>query len=162
MNAWRALRTVVPALSLFLAACLSGGRAGQWAEGEVVIASERVLRQAAALALEKNDFPPGSQVDDANRTLASSWKVDLQPFKGDGTRRRAFVEYDEAGPGRWLVAVRVERETNEELARPLELAHAQWEEAPDDLDAAQRILRYLLVAFAGDGSRALPAGSGGG
>ena len=158
-----ARRASVPWILALVLALLSscagaGSRDGDWVEADVVIASERVLRQAAAIALEKNDFPPSTEQGGLQSTVASSWKVDLQPFKGEGLRRRAYVQYEERGPGTWRVSVRVEKQTNEELARPLELERAQWEDAPDDREAAGRILRYLLLVFGEKGSQLAPSG----
>ena len=130
------------------AACSStGDREGDWAEADFNVASERVLRQVATLALEKNGFPPGTEEVGAKSTVSSGWRVELQPFKGDGTRSKAHVQYEEKGAAQWHVWVRVEKETNEELAKPLELARAKWESAPDDRDAAARIVRYMQTVF---------------
>ncbi len=135
------LAACVPAV--FLVAACASTRSEDWVEGDVTIASERVLRQVATLAMEKNGFPPGAEAANAERTVSSSWKVQLQPFKGEGTRSRAHFEYDEKTAGVFHVSVRVEKETNEELAKPLELTHADWTSGPDDEEMASRILRYL-------------------
>ncbi len=116
---------------------------GEWAEAEVTIASERVLRQVATIALDKNGFPPGTENVGLNSTVSSGWRVELQPFKGDGTRSKAHIQYEEKSARTWHVSVRVEKETNEELAKPLELARAKWESGPDDRDSAARILAYM-------------------
>ncbi len=146
----RALR-FAPLFALALlvtGACTSSGsREGDWAEADFNVASERVLRQVATLALEKNGFPPGTEEVGAKSTVSSGWRVELQPFKGDGTRSKAHVQYEEKGAAQWHVYVRVEKETNEELAKPLELARAKWESAPDDRDAAARIVRYMQTVF---------------
>jgi len=120
---------------------------GVWVKGNITIASERVLRQVATLALERNGYPPGTEDVGAKSTVSSGWRVELQPFKGDGTRSKAHLKYEEKAPRTWLVSVRVEKETNEELAKPLELARAKWESAPDDRDSAARILRYLQTVL---------------
>lgn len=144
------LRCALATAALWLAACASSGsgdREGDWAEADFNVASERVLRQVATLALEKNGFPPGTEEVGAKSTVSSGWRVELQPFKGDGTRSKAHVQYEEKGAAQWHVYVRVEKETNEELAKPLELARAKWESAPDDRDAAARIVRYMQTVF---------------
>jgi hypothetical protein len=132
---------------LMLLACASSGAEGDWVETDLEVPSERVLRQVALLALEKNGFPPGTEEEGVQNTVSSGWLVSLQPFKGDGTRLKAHVHYDETGPRQWLVGVRVERETNEEMGKTLELARAKWEPGPDDQETATRILNYMQVVL---------------
>ncbi|MCY2960745.1 MAG: hypothetical protein NTY35_11315 [Planctomycetota bacterium] len=148
-NALRA--ALAPLLTLvLLVACSSSGasdREGDWVEADMTVASDRILRQIATLALQKNGFPPGTEDQAAQTTVSSSWKVQLQPFKSEGTRAKAHVMYEEKGPRTWHVAVRVEKETNEELAKPLELSRAKWESGPDDKEAASRILRTMQTVF---------------
>ncbi len=132
---------------LLLAACATSGSGEGWIEADLEVPSERVLRQVAVLALEKNGFPPGTEDEGLQNTVSSGWLVSLQPFKGDGTRMKAHVHYDEKGPRTWLVGVRVERETNEELGKTLELAQAKWESGPDDQDTATRILNYMQTVL---------------
>lgn len=161
MNVFRI--AFVGALALLLAlftACASSGDSeteGDWSEADITIASERVLRQAVQIALQKNGFAPGTATDEAHKTVSSSWKVELQPFKGDGTRRKAHVQYEEKAPRTWTVSVRVEKQTNEELAKPLDLASAKWEDDDDDAEVASRILRYLKTAFGPDTSLNTPS-----
>lgn len=133
--------------TLALAACASSGPEGDWIEAGLEVPSERVLRQVADLALEKNGFPPGTEKEGAQNTVSSGWLVSLQPFKGDGTRMKAHVHYEEKGPRNWLVGVRVERETNEEMGKTLELARAKWKAGPDDQATATRILNYMQTVL---------------
>ncbi|MBL8861468.1 MAG: hypothetical protein JNK02_05595 [Planctomycetes bacterium] len=158
MNPLRAAALVAVTLALALALCVAcasaAERQGNWTQADVVIPSERVLRQALVIAMQKNGFPPGTEEVGAQETVSSGWKVELQPFKGDGRRRRAHAEYEELGPREWRIYVRVENETNEELAKPLELSRAKWERAPDDSEAASRIVRYLLNSLAEGGALA--------
>jgi hypothetical protein len=118
-------------------------RTGEWVEADITIASDRVLRQVASIALERNGFPPGTGEAGDFSVVTSGWKVILQPFKSDGTRAKAHVAYTEKDAQTWTVAVRVEKQTNEELAKPLDLGLAKWEDAPDDNEAATRILEYM-------------------
>jgi hypothetical protein len=144
-----ALAPGVVLVPVLVAGCASTEeeREGDWVEMEMTVASERVLRQVAALALERNGFPPGTEESGAQQTVSSGWNVVLQPFKGDGSRTKAHIEYEERSPRKWLVGVRVQRESNEELAKPLELARAQWETQPDDRATAARILGYMQTVF---------------
>ena len=146
---------VIPVLfaclaSLPLTGCASTDDDGSWIESDLEVPSERVLRQIALLALEKNGFPPGTEEEGAQNTVSSGWLVSLQPFKSDGTRKKAHVHYEEQGPRSWLVGVRVENETNEELGKTLELARAKWEAGPDDQETAKRILNYMQVVLGTD------------
>jgi len=158
MNVIRTARSGALALvlSLFAACATSTDIEGDWSEADIPIASERVLRQAAQIALQKNGFAPGTATDEAHKTVSSGWKVELQPFKGDGMRRKAHVQYEEKSERTWTVSVRVEKQTNEELAKPLDLASAKWEDADDDTEAANRILRYLQTVFGPDSSLTTP------
>jgi hypothetical protein len=138
-------------------------REGDWVEADVVVPSERILRQVAVQAMSRNGFPPGTEASKAQSMVSSGWKVDLQPFKGDGTRAKAFVEYEEKNEREWHVYVRVLKETNGELAKPLELAKAKWESGPDDTESASRILRLIQMVLAppAPDPSAAPARAGG-
>lgn len=130
--------------SFAVAGCSSfGGATEEWVEADIKIASERVLRTVAMQAMKQNGFPPGTEDGNAVATVSSSWKVQLQPFKSQGTREKAHLQYEEKEAGVWHVYVRVEKDTNEELAKPLDLAQAQWESAGDDRESASRVLRTL-------------------
>lgn len=146
------IRALVLALcaSLCVACAGTGSSEADWVEGEIAIPTERLLRQISALSLKRNGFPPGTEAAGEQTTVSSSWRVQLQPFKGEGTRTKAHVRYGERRPGVWNVSVRVEKETNEELAKPLELARAKWESAPDDRGAANRILRTMQTLLGGE------------
>ena len=163
MNVIRVARFVALAVVLALSpACASGPdvREGDWEEAEFTIASERVLRQAAQIALQKNGFAPGTATVEAHKTVSSGWKVELQPFKGDGMRRKAHVQYEEKGERTWLVSVRVEKESNEEIAKPLDLASAKWVSADDDTETAGRILRYIKTVFGPEPGTVAPPAAG--
>lgn len=138
-------------------------REGEWVEADIVVPSERILRQIAVQAMSRNGFPPGTEATKAQTMVSSGWKVDLQPFKGDGTRAKAYVEYEEKNEREWHIYVRVEKETNGELAKPLELAKAKWEAGPDDTESASRILRLIQMVLAppAPDPSAAPARAGG-
>lgn len=138
-------------------------REGEWVEADVVVPSERILRQVAVQAMSRNGFPPGTEAHNAQSMVSSGWKIDLQPFKDDGTRRKAFVEYEETSAREWHLYVRVLKETNGELAKPLELAKAKWEAGPDDTESAGRILKLIQMVLAppAPDPTAAPARAGG-
>ncbi len=145
------------ALSLCAACSSTGSREdGEWVEADLAIPSERVLRQIVVLAMERNGFPPGTPDGNEASTIVSGWKIDLQPFKSRGTREKAYLEYEEKGAQKFHVYVRVEKDTNEELAKPLELEQAQWESADDDQEMASRILRYMQTMLGKDFQLAPP------
>jgi hypothetical protein len=130
--------------SLSISACsVLGANPESWIEGDVNIASERLLRQIATIAMEKNGLPPGTEEGNLQSTVSSGWKVQLQPFKGDGTRAKAHMQYEEKSTSVWHVYIRVQKDTNEELARPLDLTQAQWASGPDDDAWATRILKTM-------------------
>lgn len=152
----------------FFTACAApdasgSAREGEWVEADLVVPSERVLRQIAVQAMSRNGFPPGTEAHNAQSMVSSSWKVDLQPFKNKGTRAKAYVEYEERSAREWHVWVRVEKELNAELAKPLELAKAKWEAGPDDNESASRILRMIQMVLAppAPDPSAAPARAGG-
>ncbi len=146
----------MPILALACAALLALCAAGcsstkpKWVEADVEAASERVLWQVAMLAMEKNDFPPSAEQDRAGGVAVSGWRISLQPFKGKGYRDQCEVNFSSLGERKWHVKVRVRRETNEELARPLELPRAKWEPAADSEDSARLVLRYIRTLLGGD------------
>lgn len=144
------------ALSLCAACSTTGSRDGEWAEADIDIPSERVLRQIAVLAMERNGFPPGTPDGNEAATIVSGWKIDLQPFKGRGMRQKAHLAYEERGAGKFHIFVRVEKDTNEELAKPLDLEQAQWESAPDDQEMASRIVRYMQTMLGNEFQLAPP------
>jgi hypothetical protein len=41
------------------------------------------------------------------------------------------------------VEVRVRREKNDDLARPLDISYAQWKPEPDNQERAQVVLQYI-------------------
>lgn len=157
--ATRRVFAFVAALALCLgAACTStaSGEDGEWVEADLAIPSERVLRQISVLAMERNGFPPGTPDANEPTTIVSGWKIDLQPFKSRGTREKAYVAYEDLGSGKFHVYVRVAKDTNEELAKPLELEQAQWESAADDQEMASRILRYMQTMLGSEFQLAPP------
>jgi hypothetical protein len=130
--------------TLALAGCRSGPKhPPQWQRSSVHSGSERILWQVTALALAKEGFPTGSGLDPTTLTAISGWRNDLSPFRGKGYREQAQVRFTPAGAGRWDVEVRVRRELNMDIVKPLDLKFAEWEEAPDDPDRAGVLLQRI-------------------
>jgi hypothetical protein len=71
--------------------------------------------------------------------------MDLAPFRGDGWRERSIVQFTPVRPGRYSVQIRVQREVNMDIVRPLDANYAEWEPAPDNEARAQRVLQYLMT-----------------
>lgn len=114
-----------------------------WQESEVTASSERVLWEVTLLSLEKSGFPIGARVDPAKLHAISGWMISLAPFRGKGYREQCEVRYTPAGPRTWKVAVRVRREKNDDLVRPLDLTYAQWVPEPDNEERARIVLQYV-------------------
>lgn len=123
-----------------------------WHEGSVSAPTERVLWQVTVLALERNDFPVGSGVNPSTLKAVSGWRVSLAPFKGDGYREQAHIEWtrDKAQEGRWNGRVRVHRQRNENLSKPLDISYAEWEDEADDADRARLLFNTVRALLGGE------------
>jgi hypothetical protein len=137
-------------LSLLLAACTSVARRealdakqARWTALEVAAPSDRVLWQLTLLALQNQGYPLASGSDPGARQVESGWKTELQPFRGEGQRRRAVVKLTPLAPGRWKLEARVKCEHNQNLVSPLDPVRAEWERAPDDEAAAKILLQHI-------------------
>ncbi|MCK6448677.1 MAG: hypothetical protein L6Q99_19970 [Planctomycetes bacterium] len=141
---------VVVVLAVCGASCKSDLPAPEWRDGEVTAASENVLWEVTVLALEKEGYPVGAGLDPSTGVALSGWKSSLAPFKGKGWRARAHVKYERTAPGRYRVDVRVEKELNQDLARPLDPSYAQWEPTADDAERAQVLLQRIRSYLGGE------------
>ncbi len=149
----------LPAVALVLAAllgapslegCASSAPRPEWTEGEVSASSVRLLWEVTRLVFEREGLPVvASGFDPKTRSVRSGWRIDLHPFRGEGFRERAEVGYEVLEDGRFRLRVRVERQTNQNIARPLDPQYADWEPAPDDVGRAQVILQSI-AAMLGD------------
>ncbi|MDP6539908.1 MAG: hypothetical protein QF410_10235 [Planctomycetota bacterium] len=143
------MKRLLPLLPSLACACASAPPA-QWVEDEVPGPSDRVLAEVSRLAMEAQGFHVVVRGFDPLERLASSvWEPDLHPFSGEGFRERAHVRYEPVAPGRILLGVRVERQINKNIARPLELDHADWVESADNPVRARAILQYIRSTLAG-------------
>jgi len=134
-------------LALGVAGCNSTKKSAPSASGgvtsEIEAPSERLLWDVVVLSVQRENFPVGTGLDPSTRTAASGWRNDLAPFRGQGFRERAIVQIEPLGEGRFEVVVRVERELNMDIARPLDLSYADWKPDADDEDAALLILQSI-------------------
>lgn len=129
--------------SLF-SACATPRPGPAWVEDEVEAGSDRVLWEVTIIALEKTGFPVGSGIEPGKLTAVSGWKNQLDPFRGKGFRERCEIHYTrQPDPRRYKIGVRVERDRNMDILRPLDLTYADWEAQPDNQERARVVLRYI-------------------
>ncbi len=116
-----------------------------WAPEEIPLCSNQRLWEVSRMALQKNGFPIVHRGFDPKTNVAvSGWDMDLQPFRGHGIRERVYIRFKRAEtPGKLLLDVRVEQESNNNLARPLDPASAEWSSQPDNIGRAKVVLQYI-------------------
>ena len=153
----RALLPLVACIAAtFLTSCASGPD-HTWVDERFEARTETHLRQVIYRALDAGDYAANVvDSDPSKRRIETGWKVDLSPFKNQGWRKKAHVEYgpaaDEAGErvnGEWDVKVRVEMERNASF-RGTEIQYADWEAIPDD-EAGARFIVLQMRALLGGG-----------
>lgn len=140
------LRRLLPlALLASLSSCGSFGPSPEWTPYEVTMVSDMRLWEVTRLAMEKSGFPVVHEgFEPKERIAISGWDMDLHPFKGRGFRERLHVRYERsAKAGKLVLSVRVEHETNQNLARPLDPGYAEWERGPDNTERARVVLQYM-------------------
>lgn len=136
-------------LALFVCASFASGcatpRPGPvWVEDEVEAGSDRVLWEVTIIALEKTGFPVGSGIEPGTLVAVSGWKNQLDPFRGKGYRERCEIRYTrQPDTRRYKIGVRVERDRNMDIIRPLDLTYADWEAQADNAERARVVLRYI-------------------
>lgn len=144
------MRTFLLGVLILSAACTSVARQEalddkeeRWQSLEVAAPSDRVVWQLTLLSLQSQGFPLAAGSDLGARQVESGWKTDLQPFRGEGERRRAIVKLTPLAPGRWKLEARVRSEHNMNLVTPLDPVRAEWKAAADDESAAKILLRHI-------------------
>jgi len=146
----RALSFLLFAL-LALATCACSSKPDEpdpsWKEVEVESRSERVLWNVLVLALQRQGYPLGAELDEPRLVALSGWRNHLAPFKGKGYRLRAELRAESVGGTRYRVSARVSKQLNQALVRPVDLAYAQWEWTDDDELAAEILLRHVESYF---------------
>ena len=95
------------------------------------------------MAVQKSGFPIGSGIDPGHLTLVSGWHTSLAPFRGAGFREQCEVKYDRIVPRRYQASIRVRREKNDDILRPLDITYAQWKQEPDDYDRARTVMQHI-------------------
>lgn len=118
--------------------------------GDVPGASDRVLWEVVRMTLEEQNFPVVvSGFDPVSKSVMSMWHISLHPFRGNGFRTRAEVSYAAAGPGQIEVTVRVEKQINQNIAKPLDPEYADWKDDADDEARARLILARIQARLGG-------------
>jgi hypothetical protein len=120
----------------------------EWVEAGIESPTEQVLWDAALQALQKHDYPLGATFDRSAGYVVSGWKTSLAAFRGQGWREKAWIQFDRQKAGDYQVKVRVQRETNMDIVRPLDPSYADWEPSQDDARAA-RILLQTVRSYLG-------------
>mgnify|MGYP001610721913 CR=1 FL=1 len=115
----------------------------QWRTLEVAAPSDRMVWQLMLLALQNQGFPLAAGTDPGSRQVESGWKTDLQPFRGEGNRKKAMLKLAPIEKGRWKLEARVRVEKNENLVTPLDATRAEWEPTGDDPTTAQILLQHV-------------------
>ena len=123
-------------------------REARWSTIEVGAPSDRVVWQLSLLALQSQGYPLAAGTDTGARAIQSGWKTDLQPFRGEGQRRRAMVKLAPLEKGRWKLEARVQVEENKNLVTPLDPSRAEWKPAADDELAARTLLQHVRARLA--------------
>lgn len=149
----KALRTLLLLTAALLpAGCSSLGLSDPspiWVIQEAPMVSERVLWVVCENAMVKQGFPVlTNEFDPKTREAHSGWQLDLHPFKSQGFRERAVVAYGLGSAGKLELRVRVEREINENLAKPLDPSLAKWSREGDNEQRAQILLQTILSTLA--------------
>jgi hypothetical protein len=121
-----------------------------WIADEVPAPSENVLWKVVLRSLDKEGFPLGTGLDPATRTATTGWFHSLAPFRKKGYRERAIVKIAMAAPDRYDVIVRVQRDINDDITRPMDLQYARWEGAPDNEQRARIVLHRIRAWLAED------------
>ena len=136
--------------ALLFGACQMGtSNPPQWVSTSATAPSEAVVWEVALFALQEAKFPVGAGVDPSTRLASTGWRNSLAPFKSEGYRKRAHKRLEPLEGGKYRLYLHVEMETNEELARPMQLDYAQWESAPDDLETAQILISKIDARLGG-------------
>lgn len=144
LPALSALASCVLALSsCVFPACSATPPAAQWQVARVQSGNERLLLEVTEIALRKTGFPIGAGLDPAHLTATSGWKISLAPFKGEGYREQAVVQFTREGNGRFKAQTRVRKERNDDVVHPMDLTYAQWEPAEDNVERARVLLRFV-------------------
>lgn len=142
-----ARRALLAALLVLCACATNREPEPSWQKVDVRAPSDRVLWKLALQTLQRLDYPLGAGLDPSDMRVETGWRLDLHPFSRKGERTRAVLRMRPKERGLWTVEARVQRQTNRELGRPLDPAHADWKWEPDDPDGARVLLQHVRSAL---------------
>ena len=128
---------------LVLGACASSRPKPVWIEREVGAGNDRLLMDVTALAIQKSGFPVGAGIDPGRLVAVSGWQISLHPFRGKGFRAQCEVRYQRIEGRRYKVSIRVRKEKNDDILRPLDLTYAKWEPVEDDPVRARMVMQHI-------------------
>jgi hypothetical protein len=135
---------------LLLSACMFGKKYPDiWQKMDVRAPTEDVLWEVALLSAIDEEFPLGAGIDPGTRIALTGWRTSLAPFKGKGFRERAHMRLEPQPDGSFSIFMMVEKEVNEDLARPMDPQYAKWEPAPNNLEAAQLLMAQIRARLGG-------------
>ena len=138
------LAALVLGLALSLApACKSSEPEPRWIRHEVEAGNDRLLLDVTGLALQKSGFPVGAGIDPGHLVAVSGWHHSLAPFRGKGWRAQCEIRYQRLGPRRYAASIRVRREKNDDILRPLDLTYAKWIPDQDDTERARTVMQHI-------------------
>lgn len=128
-----------------------------WQSAVIHSPSDRVLWKLVLQSLQRMDYPLGAGLDPGGMKVETGWRLDLHPFSRKGQRTMAVLRMKPEERGSWKVEARVKKQTNKELARPLDPRYADWEWEPDDVDEARILLQHVRSALDDGSSVTAPA-----
>jgi len=151
VNRSAALLCALLALAVVLApACKSSQPEPKWIKADVTAGNDRLLMDVTALSLQKTGFPIGSGIDPGQLTVVTGWNTSLAPFRGKGWREKCEVHYKKTADRKYEVSIRVQREKNDDILRPLDLTYAKWIPAEDNQERARYVLQHVRSLLGGD------------
>ncbi|MCB9883269.1 MAG: hypothetical protein H6834_15880 [Planctomycetes bacterium] len=150
----KGLAALLLSMSLCLPACsiLGSDPDPEWVQGAVVVDTQSAF-WAGVLAGVRSSGMPIARHDVSTGEVESQWVFAPNAFANDAVmrreslaqpfRRKAHVKISQADDGRYVVAVRVERERNVDEVDPANEMRADWTRERDDVDKAREILERI-------------------
>ena len=113
-------------------------------EDEIPTMTSTVLWDVTRLALAKAGFNVIVSTDPVEKQVTSGWSRTWRPSARRAFREQALVRYRHAEEdGHLVVEVRVRRELNMDIVKPLDPTYADWQEDEDNEARAQIIMGYI-------------------
>jgi hypothetical protein len=151
------LLSLVLLVALVSGACASNQPEPVWIEREIGAGNDRLLMDVTAIAIQKSGFPVSSGIDPARLVALSGWQISLAPFRGKGFRAQCEVRYQRLDARRYKVSIRVRKEKNDDILRPLDLTYAKWVPVEDDPVRARMVMQHIHSLLGTEASAVVPA-----